>query len=81
MTEDELHERMAVIEDQLDEIEKRIESILEEAGSYYDSEIGETRVNGYDTEDLIDELENEATMLRGELVALNIDPAGVEGRC
>ena len=81
MTEDELHERMAVIEDQLDEIEKRIESILEEAGSYYDSEIGETRVNGHDTEDLIDELENEATMLRGELVALNIDPAGGEGRC
>ena len=81
MNEDELHERMAQIEDELDDIEGRIESILEEAGSYSDSEIGETRVNGYDTEDLIDELENEAAMLRGELVALNIDPAGGEGRC
>lgn len=81
MNEDEIFERMAQIEDELDEIEGRIESIIEEAGTYYDSEIGETRVKGYDTEELIDELENEATMLRGELVALNIDPAGGEGRC
>lgn len=79
MNEDEVHERMAEIEDRLDEIEGEMNSITETAGYYYS--LGEWRVKGYHNEELLDELESEASELRGELIALNIDPPVVEGRC
>jgi hypothetical protein len=79
MNEDERHERMAEIEDRLGEIEREMNSITESAGYYYS--LGEWRVNGYDNEERLDDLESEASDLRGELVALDIDPHLIEGCC
>jgi len=79
MNEDELHERMAEIEDRLDEIENEMNSIIDNAGTY--QSLGENRVCGYHNEERMDELESEASDLRGELIALNIDPPLGEGRC
>lgn len=44
-----------------------IEDAREEAGTYYDSEIGETRINGYGNEEYCDALQSEIDSLEAKV--------------
>jgi len=50
--------------------EALMETIREEAGTYYDSEIGETRVNGYGNEEYCDALQAEIDSLEAKVKTL-----------
>jgi len=57
--EEELSRKLVQAEERLEEVRKQIVGFTEEVQTYYDSEIGETRIAGYDNEEHFHELELE----------------------
>lgn len=55
--EEELGQRLVQAEEDLEEVRNEITGILDTCGTYYDSEIGETRIAGYSNEEKLHELE------------------------
>ena len=52
---DKLAEMHDALSDMCGDLHTRIEEFVSETGSYYDSEIGETRVSGYANEETVEE--------------------------
>lgn len=57
--EEKLSKKLTKAEERLEEVRSQIVNFSEEAQKYYDSEIGETRIVGYDNEEHLHELEFE----------------------
>lgn len=55
--EEELGQKLVQAEKDLEEVRNQIVGFSEEAQTYYDSEIGETRIAGYANEEHLHELE------------------------
>jgi predicted nucleic acid-binding Zn-ribbon protein len=57
--EEELGKKLVQAEERLEEVRNQIVGFTEEAQTYYDSEVGETRIAGYANEEHLHELELE----------------------
>ena len=55
--EEELGQKLLQAEEDLEEVRNQITDIIDTCGTYYDSEVGQTRINGYANEDALHDLE------------------------
>ena len=55
--EEELGQKLVQAEEDLEEVRNQITDIIDRCGTYYDSEVGETRIKGYANEDALHDLE------------------------
>lgn len=55
--EEELSQKLVQAEEDLEEVRNQITDIIDTCGTYYDSEVGQTRIKGYANEDALHDLE------------------------